>query len=226
MGFDLDTTGFDHRKDRIVQYALVGSDTDGTHINLQSLVDPRVKIPPETTRVHGISNDDVKGMGEFSQHVNEIISMIDDSIIVGHNFIRFYYPHDDTNEWDEWGSNFNFDIDPYFDRDIRNNDYQSLFSEEKGINWFAIIEPTLIEDTSETKLDSIYFQVNYLEGIKCSHIKIALDREKGEVVNNFDYVIENNQLGIKVDTEKSFSVLINVSNICIQEFGESCPDEY
>ena len=89
LGFDLETTGFDHRKDRIVQYALVGSDTDGTHINLQSLVDPRVKIPPETTRVHGISNDDVKGMGEFSQHVNEIISMIDDSIIVGHNVIRF-----------------------------------------------------------------------------------------------------------------------------------------
>jgi len=89
LGFDLETTGFDHRKDRIVQYALVGSDTDGTHINLQSLVDPRVKIPPETTRVHGISNDDVRGMGEFSQHVNEIISMVDDSIIVGHNVIRF-----------------------------------------------------------------------------------------------------------------------------------------
>ena len=89
LGFDLETTGFDHRKDRIVQYALVGSDTDGTHINLQSLVDPRVKIPPETTRVHGISNDDVRGMGEFSKHVNEIISMVDDSIIVGHNVIRF-----------------------------------------------------------------------------------------------------------------------------------------
>ena len=89
LGFDLETTGFDHRKDRIVQYALVGSDTDGTHINLQSLVDPRVKIPPETTRVHGISNDDVRGMGEFSKHVNEIISMVDDSIIVGHNVIHF-----------------------------------------------------------------------------------------------------------------------------------------
>ena len=89
LGFDLETTGFDHRKDRIVQYALVGSDTDATHINLQSLVNPRVKIPPETTRVHGISNDDVKGMGEFSQHVNEIISMSDDSILVGHNLIRF-----------------------------------------------------------------------------------------------------------------------------------------
>ncbi|MBS65292.1 MAG: hypothetical protein CMA93_03075 [Euryarchaeota archaeon] len=89
LGFDLETTGFDHRKDRIVQFALVGSDTDGSHINLQSLVDPRGKIPPETTRVHGITNDDVRGMGDFSQHANEISSMIEDSIIVGHNVLQF-----------------------------------------------------------------------------------------------------------------------------------------
>ncbi len=89
LGFDLETTGFDHRKDRIVQYALVGSDTDGRHINLQSLVNPRGKIPPETTRVHGITNDDVRGMGEFSEHVNEISSLVDGSIIVGHNVLQF-----------------------------------------------------------------------------------------------------------------------------------------
>ena len=89
LGFDLETTGFDHRKDRIVQYALVGSDTDGRHINLQSLINPRVKIPPETTRVHGITNDDVRGMGEFSEHVNEISSLVDGSIIVGHNVLQF-----------------------------------------------------------------------------------------------------------------------------------------
>ena len=153
------------------------------------------------------------------------------------NFIRFYFPHDDLSEWDEWGDNFDLPQDDlYFDRDIRKNDYQSLFTEEKGMNWFAIIEPTLsdtiiIDENNdaalfETILDSIYFQVSHLEGIKCSQIKIALDREKGEVVNNFEYVIENNQLGIKVDTDKSFSVMINISNICIQEFGESCPDEF
>ena len=89
LGFDLETTGFDHRKDRIVQYALVGSDADGSHINLQSIVDPKVKIPPETTRVHGISNDDVRGMGNFSEHANEIGSMIENSIIVGHNVLKF-----------------------------------------------------------------------------------------------------------------------------------------
>ena len=152
------------------------------------------------------------------------------------NFIRFYFPHDASDEWDEWGFQFDFEIDPYFDRDIRNNDYHSLFTEEKGINWYAIIEPTLSDtiifdenDNAaqfETLLDSIYFQITHLEGITCSKIKIALDREKGEVLSNFDYVIENNQLGVKVDTDKTFSVMINISNICIQEFEESCPDDF
>ena len=75
-------------------------------------------------------------------------------------------------------------------------------------------------------MDSIYFQITHLEGITCSQINIALDKEKGEILTNFDYVIENNQLGVKVDTDKSFSVLINISNICIQEFEESCPDDF
>ena len=146
----------------------------------------------------------------------------------GKNSIRFYFPHNYDTDWDDWGSQVDPDLIPVlqFDSDIRTIDYQSLFLVGKGMEWFAIIEPTLNEEPFETILDSIYFQVSHLEGIKCSQIKIALDREKGEVVNNFEYVIENNQLGIKVDTDKSFSVMINISNICIQEFGESCPDEF
>ena len=89
LGFDLETTGFDHRSDRIVQFALIGSDVDGSHINLQSLVNPRVLIDPNTTRVHGITDDDVRGAGEFSQHVADIAMMMEDSVIVGHNVVQF-----------------------------------------------------------------------------------------------------------------------------------------
>ena len=78
LGFDLETTGFNHRSDRIVQFALIGSDADGSHINLQSLVDPRVRIPAETTKVHGITDDDVRGVGEFARHVAEISSMVEE----------------------------------------------------------------------------------------------------------------------------------------------------
>ena len=89
LGFDLETTGFNYRWNRIVQFALIGSDVDGRHINLHSLVDPGVHIPSNTTRVHGITDDDVRGVGGFNQHVADISSMIEDSVIVGHNIVQF-----------------------------------------------------------------------------------------------------------------------------------------
>jgi len=89
LGFDLETTGFNARTERIVEYALVGSDIDGSHINLQSLVNPEKRIPFESSNVHGIKDKDVKLSGAFSQHVKKISEMMEDAIIVGHNVIKF-----------------------------------------------------------------------------------------------------------------------------------------
>jgi hypothetical protein len=132
------------------------------------------------------------------------------------NYIRFFIPHEGDDGWVEWwGSHYNFD------RDIRSNDYHSLFTEEKGMNWFSVIEPTL-SDT--VMIDSIKFQVTHLEGIQCSDIKFYLDRERGETDGGIE--IEDFELGIEVDTDKEINITINVSNICIREheFDESCPD--
>jgi DNA polymerase-3 subunit epsilon len=89
LGFDLETTGFNPRSDRVVQYALVGSDANGSHINLQSLVNPGVSIPEESIRVHGITNDDIRGRGEFGDHIADMASLMEGSIVVGHNVIDF-----------------------------------------------------------------------------------------------------------------------------------------
>ena len=76
IGFDLETTGFDCRSERIVEYAMVGSDSDGKHISLCSLVDPEKKIPEQASSVHGITNSDVKGVGNFSDHSEKISEMM------------------------------------------------------------------------------------------------------------------------------------------------------
>ena len=162
----------------------------------------------------------------------------------GKNSIRFYFPHNDDTDWDDWGLQVNPDLIPVlqFDSDIRAIDYQSLFLVEKGLEWFTEIEPTLsdtiiivneIPIAYESVIDSIYFQITHLEGIKCSQIKIAIDREEGAVVSTYDYVIENNQLGILVDTVEKVTVTINISNICIweqvydsgEDSFETCPYE-
>jgi DNA polymerase-3 subunit epsilon len=89
VGFDLETTGFDCRSERIVEYAMVGSDSNGEHISLCSLVDPEQKIPEQASNVHGITNLDVKGMGNFFEHSERISAMLENAVIVGHNVIGF-----------------------------------------------------------------------------------------------------------------------------------------
>ena len=89
LGLDLETTGFNPREDRVVQFALVGSDSDGTHLNLNSLVDPGCRIPSESSKVHGIFNDDVRGAGSFEEHVDSMSNLMDGAVIVGHNILAF-----------------------------------------------------------------------------------------------------------------------------------------
>jgi DNA polymerase-3 subunit epsilon len=92
LGFDLETTGFDPRRNRIVQYALIGSDREGQAVHLESLVNPRMRIPAEVSRIHGIYDADVIGEGEFKEHAAAISAAMEGAIIVGHNVERFDWP--------------------------------------------------------------------------------------------------------------------------------------
>ncbi len=89
LGLDLETTGFNPRSDRIVEFALVGSDADGSRVYLQSVVNPGVKIPPESSRVHGIYDTDVMEKSDIGRYFDEILNLIDNAVIVGHNIVDF-----------------------------------------------------------------------------------------------------------------------------------------
>ncbi|THV27970.1 exonuclease domain-containing protein [Glycomyces paridis] len=58
LGFDTETTGVDVAGDRIVQVALVTSEGPTTW-----LIDPGVPIPPGASRVHGITDEQVRSEG-------------------------------------------------------------------------------------------------------------------------------------------------------------------
>jgi DNA polymerase-3 subunit epsilon len=92
LGFDLETTGFSPKKHRIVQYALVGCDEDGISMHIEELVNPQMKIPIETTRIHGISDEDVRGIPQFNEYVAGISTAMDGAVIVGHNVEKFDWP--------------------------------------------------------------------------------------------------------------------------------------
>lgn len=89
LSLDLETTGVDSRRDRIVQYAFIGSNSDGSEVNIEELVNPNRAIPHETTAIHGIHNSDVAGLPGFDSHADIIHEMIENTVIVGHNVRRF-----------------------------------------------------------------------------------------------------------------------------------------
>ncbi len=92
LAFDLETTGLDVRRDRIVQYALVGSDVEGDLISVNKIVNPTCKIPIEASSVHGIYDKDVKGKDIFAEHAENIHDLLNDSIVIGHNIQRYDWP--------------------------------------------------------------------------------------------------------------------------------------
>ncbi len=83
---DTETTGLDARIARIVQVgavAITGGKLDRSLI-IDQLIDPGVLIPPETTSVHGITQDDVAGMPHFKTFAPELEHGLDNRLLIGH----------------------------------------------------------------------------------------------------------------------------------------------
>ena len=92
VGFDLETTGLGISSDRIIQFAVVGSDFDGSAIHFEELVNPQRLIPADSSRVHGIHDSDVKNMEVFGHHISQLDELFTDAVIVGHNVKAFDWP--------------------------------------------------------------------------------------------------------------------------------------
>lgn len=63
LAFDLETTGTDPFRDRIVEAALIEIRTDHTTHTVTHLIDPGIPIPAEATAVHHITTDHARTHG-------------------------------------------------------------------------------------------------------------------------------------------------------------------
>ena len=90
--FDLETTGINISKDRIVEISILKVYPDGKEENYTKLVNPTIPIPAETTAVHGISDADVADKPTFKELSKEVWNMIKDSDLGGFNSNRFDIP--------------------------------------------------------------------------------------------------------------------------------------
>lgn len=90
--FDLETTGIDVAKDRIVEISVFKVYPNGNKESKTWLVNPTIPIPPQTTAVHGITDEKVANEPTFAELANQVYNMIKDSDLAGFNSDRFDIP--------------------------------------------------------------------------------------------------------------------------------------
>jgi DNA polymerase-3 subunit epsilon len=98
--FDLETTGTDIGKDRIVEIAIVKIMPDGQVHKWPAqpgpehrfLINPTIPIAAEATMVHGISNEMVQGAPTFADVAQKLFKFLFDCDLGGFNSNRFDIP--------------------------------------------------------------------------------------------------------------------------------------
>lgn len=98
--FDLETTGVNIAKDRIVELAVVKINPDGSVITKPEqagpehryLINPEMPIPPESSAVHGIFDEDVKEAKTFRQIAKGLFKFLHGCDLGGFNSNKFDIP--------------------------------------------------------------------------------------------------------------------------------------
>lgn len=90
--FDIESTGTSPRKDRIIELAAIKVMPDGSEESRCWLLNPTVPIPPETTAIHGISDEIVALCPTFADKADEIFGFFLGCDLSGFNADRFDIP--------------------------------------------------------------------------------------------------------------------------------------
>ena len=90
--FDLETTGLDLVKDRIIQISYIKVWPDGREDRNNFLVNPECPIPPFITQLTGVSDDDVKDKPTFKQIAKQLSNDFMGCDFAGFNSNNFDVP--------------------------------------------------------------------------------------------------------------------------------------
>lgn len=83
--FDLETTGGNHKTDKIIEIGLVKVENLEITKTKNFLIQPEMKIPDFIQKLTTITQSDVKLAPIIEDVIDEILEFMDDSILVAHN---------------------------------------------------------------------------------------------------------------------------------------------
>jgi DNA polymerase-3 subunit epsilon len=90
--FDLETTGTNTTRDRIVEISFLKVYPNGKEEVKTKRVNPEMPIPKESSDIHGITDEDVKDEPTFRQIAKSLAEQIEGCDLAGFNSSRFDIP--------------------------------------------------------------------------------------------------------------------------------------
>jgi DNA polymerase-3 subunit epsilon len=90
--FDLETTGINVAKDRIIDICVIKALPDGSVVSKTQRVNPGMPIPLESSLIHGIYDDDVAEAPPFKSVARTLAQFMDGCDLAGFNCNRFDVP--------------------------------------------------------------------------------------------------------------------------------------
>lgn len=89
---DIETSGLDIKKDRIIQIGMVKYQVDGNITEYKRNFKVDIEISEEANEIHSITNELLEYEKYFSETYGEVLEFIGDSDLGGYNLINFDLP--------------------------------------------------------------------------------------------------------------------------------------
>lgn len=90
--FDIESTGVNVGQDKIIEICLLKVFPDGKQEIRTYRINPERHIPEQATKIHGITDEDVKDRGPFKYYAKELNAFIGNSDLAGYNSNKFDIP--------------------------------------------------------------------------------------------------------------------------------------
>jgi DNA polymerase-3 subunit epsilon len=90
--FDLETTGINIARDRIVEISLLKVNVDGSEQSKTYRINPEMPIPKKSSEIHGIYDEDVADAPTFKEVARQLANFMEGCDIAGYNSNKFDIP--------------------------------------------------------------------------------------------------------------------------------------
>ncbi len=89
---DLETTGINVSADRIVELSVLKISPNGKEEWMSTRINPEIAIPPKSTAIHGITDEDVADAPLFKEVGKKLAVFLEGCDLAGYNAIKFDIP--------------------------------------------------------------------------------------------------------------------------------------